>query len=166
MDYVTNVRKYGKNKIAMLHFILLFWQPKLSFIIQEICDRLDRGIDQPGSINLDHNSTYFSISGLMLSAFSVKLWQFYGATALQFLKYTQWGLSQSLLSKCVSKDDIGKMYGVCGIISALIPFASNGILRFVHVFTILIIKFTLPDLTVLFLGLERGYQIENTKIHW
>ena len=65
----------------------------------------------------------------MLSAFSVKLWQFYGATALQFLKYTQWGLSQSLLSKCVSKDDIGKMYGVCGIISALIPFASNGILR-------------------------------------
>ena len=87
----------------------------------------------------------------MLSAFSVKLWQFYGATALQFLKYTQWGLSQSLLSKCVSKDDIGKMYGVCGIISALIPFASNGILRFVHVFTILIIKFTLPDLTVLFL---------------
>ena len=87
----------------------------------------------------------------MLSAFSVKLWQFYGATALQFLKYTQWGLSQSLLSKCVSKDDIGKMYGVCGIISALIPFASNGILRFVHVFTILIIKFTLPDLTVLVL---------------
>ena len=65
----------------------------------------------------------------MLSAFSVKLWQFYGATALQFLKYTQWGRSQSLLSKCVSKDDMGKMYGVCGIISALIPFASNGILR-------------------------------------
>ena len=81
------------------------------------------------------NFTYFSISGLMLSAFSVKLWQFYGATALQFLKYTQWGLSQSLLSKYVSKDDIGKMYGVCGIISALIPFASNGILRSVHVFT-------------------------------
>ena len=52
----------------------------------------------------------------MLSAFSVKLWQFYGATALQFLKYTQWGLSQSLLSKCVSREDIGKMYGVCGII--------------------------------------------------
>ena len=65
----------------------------------------------------------------MLSAFSVKLWQFYGATALQFLRYTQWGLSQSLLSKFVSKDDIGKLYGVCGIISALIPFASNGILR-------------------------------------
>ena len=44
----------------------------------------------------------------MLSAFSVKLWQFYGATALQFLKYTQWGLSQSLLSKCVSKDDTAR----------------------------------------------------------
>ena len=60
MDYVTNVRKYGKNKIAMLHFILLFWQPKLSFIIQEICDRLDRGIDQPGSTNLEENKQKYT----------------------------------------------------------------------------------------------------------
>ena len=69
------------------------------------------------------------ILGLILSGFSVKLWQFYGATALQFLHVCKYGLVRSLLSKCISKNDIGKIYSALSIIAATIPMAGNGIMR-------------------------------------
>ena len=75
-------------------------------------------------------------SGLILSAFSVQLWQFYAASGLQFLHMAKYGLCRSLLSKCVPKDETGKMYSVLGIIAAIVPIISNGVVRTIYNLTL------------------------------
>ena len=67
-----------------------------------------------------------------MSAFSVKLWQFYAATGLQFLHVAKYGLCRSLLSKCVHKEETGKMYSVFSILAAIVPIISNGVLRTIY----------------------------------
>ena len=74
--------------------------------------------------------------GMILSAFSVKLWQFYAATGLQFLHVAKYGLCRSLLSKCVPKDETGKMYSALGIIAAIVPIISNGVVRTIYNLTL------------------------------
>ena len=71
-----------------------------------------------------------------MSAFSVKLWQFYAASGLQFLHMAKYGLCRSLLSKCVAKEEIGKMYSALGIIAAIIPMISNGVVRTIYNLTL------------------------------
>ena len=74
--------------------------------------------------------------GMILSAFSVQLWQFYAATGLQFLYMAKYGLCRSLLSKCVPKDETGKMYSALGIIAAIVPIISNGVVRTIYNLTL------------------------------
>ena len=71
-----------------------------------------------------------------MSAFSVQLWQFYAATGLQFLHVAKYGLCRSLLSKCVHKEETGKMYSVFSILAAIVPMIGNGVVRTVYNLTL------------------------------
>ena len=71
-----------------------------------------------------------------MSAFSVKLWQFYAASGLQFLLVAKYGLCRSLLSKCVTKEETGKMFSVFSILAAIVPIIGNGVVRTIYNLTL------------------------------
>ena len=71
----------------------------------------------------------FLLSGLLFSAFSIELWQFYLSHGIQFLSFCKYGLIRSLLSKCVGKFETGKIFSALAIVSAVVPFAGNPAFR-------------------------------------
>merc|ERR1712062_127862 len=71
-------------------------------------------------------------TGLFLSAFCVKLWQFYAAFGLQFFELAKYGVIRSLLSKCVHKDETGKMFSALAVIAAIIPMISDPAIRLLY----------------------------------
>ena len=68
-------------------------------------------------------------SGLFLSAFCTELWEYYAAISLTFLELAKYGVIRSLLSKCVDKDETGKIFSAAGILAAIVPFAANPTIR-------------------------------------
>ena len=51
----------------------------------------------------------------------MKLWQFYVAFGLQFFELAKYGVIRSLLSKCVHKDETGKMFSALAVIASIVP---------------------------------------------
>ena len=64
-------------------------------------------------------------TGLIISGFCTEVWQFYVATAFQLFELGKYGVVRSLLSKCVSQDETGKVYGPLAIMGAVIPMIGN-----------------------------------------
>ena len=61
------------------------------------------------------------LTGLAGAAFSKTLWQFYLAHGLQLLQSCKYGLVRSLLSKCVEKNETGKVFSTLAILSSVLP---------------------------------------------
>ena len=69
------------------------------------------------------------MTGLFLSGFCVKLWQFYACFGAQLFELCKYGVIRSLLSKCVSQDETGKIFSAMAILAAVIPMLGNFTLR-------------------------------------
>ena len=77
--------------------------------------------------NLYYLHLFFS--GLFLSAFCTELWQYYAAIGLTFMELAKYGVIRSLLSKCVDKDETGKILSAASILAAIVPFGANPAIR-------------------------------------
>jgi PCFT/HCP family folate transporter-like MFS transporter 1/3 len=64
-----------------------------------------------------------------VSPFATELWQFYIATGVGSIGYCKYAVVRSLLSKCVSMHEIGKVFSILAVIAALAPVAGNPIFR-------------------------------------
>ena len=64
------------------------------------------------------------------------MWQVYLASGLQILAFCKFSLVRSLLSKCVEPEEIGKMFSVLAIFSALMPLLANIIFRKLYSWTL------------------------------
>ena len=62
----------------------------------------------------------------------MKLWQFYVAFGLQFFELAKYGVIRSLLSKCVHKDETGKMFSALAVIAAIVPMISFPAVRLLY----------------------------------
>ena len=51
----------------------------------------------------------------------MELWQFYIAFGIQFLDLAMYGVVRSLASKCVRKDETGKIISTLALIAAIVP---------------------------------------------
>ena len=71
----------------------------------------------------------FQFSGLLFSAFSNELWQFYLAHALTIIYECKYGLFRSLLSRCVEEQDYGKVFSALAMLFQFIPLLSNPAFR-------------------------------------
>ena len=71
----------------------------------------------------------FQFSGLLFSAFSNELWQFYLAHALTIIYECKYGLFRSLLSRCVEEQDYGKVFSALAMIFQFIPLLANPAFR-------------------------------------
>ena len=65
------------------------------------------------------------ITGLFISGFCTEVWQFYVATGFTLFEIGKYGVTRSLLTKCVSQDETGKVYGPLAIMGAVIPMIGN-----------------------------------------
>ena len=75
---------------------------------------------------------YHFFSGLFLSAFCTELWQYYAAIGLTFMELAKYGVIRSLLSKCVDKDETGKILSAASILAAIVPFGANPAIRQIY----------------------------------
>lgn len=71
-----------------------------------------------------------------MSAFCTEVWQFYLAHALCIMRNCKFGLTRSLMSKCVDSQEIGKMLSGLAIILALFPLAANPAFRQLYNYTL------------------------------
>ena len=72
---------------------------------------------------------FFQFSGLLCSAFSKELWQFYLAHALTIIFECKYGLFRSVVSRCVEEQDVGKVFSALSLIFQFIPLLSNPAFR-------------------------------------
>ena len=82
------------------------------------------------------NEVVEDIAGLFLSGFCVELWQWYASFGLQLFELCKYGVIRSLLSKCVSEDETGKIFSALAIMAAVIPMAGNATLRTLYKITL------------------------------
>ena len=68
----------------------------------------------------------------MVSAFCTSLWQFYVAFGFQFFELAKYGVIRSLLSKCVNKDETGKMFSALAVIAAIVPIIAHPAVRLLY----------------------------------
>ena len=61
------------------------------------------------------------IIGYFLCGFCDELWQFYIAFGLIFLQHAKYGVIRSLASKCVHREEIGKILSAFALIAAIVP---------------------------------------------
>jgi len=61
--------------------------------------------------------------------FATTLWQFYLPTFFGGLGYCKYSLVRSLLSKCISLDEVGKAFSILAVVAALGPVAGNPVFR-------------------------------------
>jgi MFS-type transporter involved in bile tolerance (Atg22 family) len=68
--------------------------------------------------------------------FTTSLWQFYFVYGLGTFGFCKFGIIRSLLSKCIEPDEVGKVFSLLAIISALAPIAGNPVFRQLYNYTI------------------------------
>ena len=72
---------------------------------------------------------YFQLLGLILSAFSNELWQFYAAHAITIIYECKYGLFRSVLSRCVEEQENGKVFSALALLFQFIPLLANPAFR-------------------------------------
>ena len=78
----------------------------------------------------------FFFLGILLVVLCKELWQVYLATAVQILCFVKFGLVRSLLSKCVDRDETGKIFSSLAIFTCLAPMLANVVFRQVYNLTL------------------------------
>jgi PCFT/HCP family folate transporter-like MFS transporter 1/3 len=61
--------------------------------------------------------------------FASLLWQFYFASGVGSLGYCKYAVVRSLISKCISIDEVGKVFSILAVVAALAPVAGNPMFR-------------------------------------
>ena len=79
---------------------------------------------------------FFFFLGILLVVLCKELWQVYLATAVQILGFVKFGLVRSLLSKCVDRDETGKIFSSLAIFTCLAPMLANVVFRQVYNLTL------------------------------
>ena len=79
---------------------------------------------------------FFFFLGILLVVLCKELWQVYLATAVQILCFVKFGLVRSLLSKCVDRDETGKIFSSLAIFTCLAPMLANVVFRQVYNLTL------------------------------
>ena len=82
-----------------------------------------------GSNNFNYQVQHFLSLGLVFSAFAGKLWVYYVAHGVQLMGQSKYGLVRSLLSKCVTKHETGKVFSALAILAAIMPIIGNPAFR-------------------------------------
>jgi len=67
--------------------------------------------------------------GYFFAAFATKLWLFYLIHILWIMSFCKYALARALLSKCVEKDELGKIFSGMTIMVAFIPFCFKSTLQ-------------------------------------
>ncbi len=76
------------------------------------------------------------VIGAIAKPFTTTLWQFYIAYGLGTIGYCKFGIIRSLLSKFIEPDEVGKVFSLLAIISAVGPMAGNPVFRQLYNYTI------------------------------
>ena len=82
-----------------------------------------------GRTNRGVGVIYFQFLGLIFSAFSNKLWQFYAAHAITIIYECKYGLFRSVLSRCVEEQENGKVFSALALLFQFIPLLANPAFR-------------------------------------
>ena len=101
-------------------------------IILALCAALDgSGTRAAKLVNmyLEKILIYFQLLGLILSAFSNELWQFYAAHAITIIYECKYGLFRSVLSRCVEEQENGKVFSALALLFQFIPLLANPAFR-------------------------------------
>ena len=80
----------------------------------------------------------FEVVAGIIKPFSTTLWQFCLAYGLGTIGYCKFGILRSLLSKCIEPDEVGKVFSLLAVISAVAPMIGNPIFRQLYNFTLAI----------------------------
>jgi predicted outer membrane lipoprotein len=78
----------------------------------------------------------FEVVGAIAKPFTTTLWQFYFAYGLGTLGYCKFGVIRSLLSKFIEPDEVGKVFSLLAIISAVGPMVGNPVFRQLYNYTL------------------------------
>ena len=77
------------------------------------------------------------ILGLYGFTFSNQIWQVYASHFfIEILSFTKWGLMRALISKCVERNETGKMFSALAIGFALFPLAGGPAYRQLYNYTL------------------------------
>jgi PCFT/HCP family folate transporter-like MFS transporter 1/3 len=76
------------------------------------------------------------VIGAIAKPFTTTLWQFYIAYGLGTIGYCKFGIIRSLLSKFIEPDEVGKVFSLLAIISAVGPMVGNPVFRQLYNYTI------------------------------
>ena len=82
-----------------------------------------------GRTNRGVGVIFFQFLGLIFSAFSNKLWQFYAAHAITIIYECKYGLFRSVLSRCVEEQENGKVFSALALLFQFIPLLANPAFR-------------------------------------
>jgi MFS transporter, PCFT/HCP family, solute carrier family 46, member 3 len=64
-----------------------------------------------------------------VTPFATMLWQFYLAQGLGTIGYCKYAVVRSLISKCIDKNEVGKVYSFLAVLASLAPVAGNPLFR-------------------------------------
>jgi MFS-type transporter involved in bile tolerance (Atg22 family) len=64
-----------------------------------------------------------------ITPFVATLWQFYLAQGLGAIGYCKYALVRSLMAQCIDSNEVGKVFSLLSILSALVPIGGNPLFR-------------------------------------
>ncbi|XP_059097126.1 lysosomal proton-coupled steroid conjugate and bile acid symporter SLC46A3-like [Tigriopus californicus] len=67
--------------------------------------------------------------GTLATAFATNIWQFFVCQALLSVRICQYSTARSMMTKCISPDEVGKLYSFIAVIAAIMPILSNPAFR-------------------------------------
>jgi len=80
--------------------------------------------------------TSLEAASAMIKPFTSTVWQFYLANAIGAIAYSKYAVVRSLLSKCIDAQEMGKMFSLIALVSALVPIGGNPLFRQLYNFTL------------------------------